>query len=362
MSKSHYIIPIFVSHEGCPHNCVFCNQNTITGIEEKVNSEFTRKTIKEYLQTINKKQAVVEVSFFGGTFTAINIERQKELLSVAKEFKDRGDIDFIHLSTRSDYIDDEILVNLKNYSVDVIELGVQSLDKEVLLKSGRGHSEEDVVKASALIKKYGFILGHQIMLGLPGDTFEKDIETTRKSIAMKPDIYRIYPALVIKDTPMEKIYNSGTYKPYDLYEAVEITKIIYSMLTAHNIKVIRIGLQPTEEINSGKELIAGPFHPAFRELVEGSLYRDLVVEQVSKNYKGKLIIKINSKDLSKLYADKKRFFNDMKKQLQTATIEVIQDNCMDRGESVLIFGEKEKKVSLINYMIKKYKEGNSTVL
>lgn len=362
MSKNHYIIPIFVSHEGCPHNCVFCNQNTITGSEDKVNSEFTRKTIEEYLETINNDKAVVEVSFFGGTFTAINIERQKELLAVAKEFKDKGQIDLIHLSTRPDYIDDEILANLKNYSVDVIELGVQSLDEEVLRKSGRGHSEEDVIKASSLIKQYGFTLGHQIMLGLPGDTFEKDIETTKKSIEMKPDIYRIYPALVIKDTPMEIMYRAGTYKPYNLYEAVEITKIVYSMLTANNIKVIRIGLQPTEEINSGKELIAGPFHPAFRELVEGSLYSELILQNIPENYNGILRIKINGRELSKLYADKKKFFNDMKKQLKTVSIHVVQDNSVDRGEISLVLEEKEKKMSLTKYMITRYKEGNLSVL
>ncbi|MTK14119.1 MAG: radical SAM protein, partial [Clostridiaceae bacterium] len=307
MSKRHYIIPIFVPHEGCPHNCVFCNQGTITGSNEKVDAKFTRDTIDQYLKTMNRKNSVIEVSFFGGTFTAISLEKQKELLSIAKEYKDKGDIDFIHLSTRPDYIDDEILTNLKNYSVDIIELGIQSLDKEVLLRSGRGHSEEDVERASKLIKQYGFVLGHQIMLGLPGDSLEKDIETAKKSIAMRPDIYRIYPALVIKNTPMESMFNNGIYKPYNLDEAVNVAKIVYSMVIANNIKVIRVGLQPTEEINEGGELVAGPFHPAFRELVEGSLYNDMILEKVSKDFNGKFIIIVNDKDLSKLYANKKKF-------------------------------------------------------
>lgn len=362
MSNRHYIIPIFVSHEGCPHNCVFCNQNSITGTEQRVDAEFTRNTIEQYLKTINRENSIVEVSFFGGTFTAVDINRQKELLAIAKEYKDNGSIDFIHLSTRPDYIDEQILNNLKNYSVDVIELGVQSLDKEVLLKSGRGHSEEDVVEASRLIKEYGFVLGHQIMLGLPGDTFEKDIQTTQKSILMKPDIYRIYPALVIKNTPMEMMYNAETYKPYELYEAVEITKIIYSMLIANDIKVIRVGLQPTEEINSGKELVAGPFHPAFRELVESRLYNELILNEIPKDYKGKILIKINGKDLSKLYAHKKKFFNDMKIQLKTLNLQVIQDNYIDRGDLVLITEENEKNLSVYKYMIKKYKEGNLSIL
>lgn len=362
MSKGHYIIPIFVSHEGCPHNCVFCNQNTITGIEQKVDAEFTRNTIEQYLRTINRENSIVEVSFFGGTFTAVDINRQKELLAIAKEYKDKGYIDLIHLSTRPDYIDDEILTNLKKYSVDVIELGVQSLDRDVLLKSGRGHSEEDVEKASRLIKEYGFVLGHQIMLGLPGDTFEKDIESTKKSICMKPDIYRIYPALVIKNTPMEIMYNTGIYKPYDLFEAVEISKTIYCMLIANNIKVIRVGLQPTDEINEGKELIAGPFHPAFRELVESSIYNELILDEIIKDYNGKILIKINGKDLSKLYAHKKKFFNDMKEQLKTLNVQVIQDNHVDRGDLVLITEENEKNLSVNEYMIKKYKEGNLSII
>ncbi|AKN29438.1 radical SAM protein [Clostridium carboxidivorans P7] len=362
MGKNHYIIPIFVPHEGCPHNCVFCNQNTITGSSGKIDAEFTRNTIEEYLKTIKRENSIVEVSFFGGTFTAISMEKQKEFLAVAKEYKEKGFIDLIHLSTRPDYIDDEILTNLKNYSVDVIELGVQSLDEEVLLKSGRGHSPEDVVKASNLIKEYGFVLGHQIMLGLPGDTFEKDIETTKKSILMKPDIYRIYPALVIKDTPMEKMYKSGMYKPYDLYEAVEISKVIYCMLTSNNINVIRIGLQPTEEINEGKEIVAGPFHAAFRELMEGSLYNQCILEEIDKAKEEKITIKVNSRDLSKIYANKKKFFQDIKQQLITTNIQVKQDNCVQRGSLLFVYSEKSKNVSIFEYMRKKYKEGKYRIL
>ncbi len=357
MGKNHYIIPIFVPHEGCPHNCVFCNQNAITGSNEKIDAKFTRNTIEEYLNTIKRKNSIVEISFFGGTFTAINIEKQKEFLAVAKEYKEKGYVDFIHLSTRPDYIDDEILTNLKNYSVDVIELGVQSLDEEVLLKSGRGHSVEDVDKASKLIKEYGFVLGHQIMLGLPGDTFEKDIETTRKSILMKPDIYRIYPALVIKNTPMEKMYELGTYKPYDLDEAVEISKILYCMLSYNNINVIRIGLQPTQEINEGKEILAGPFHPAFRELVESSIYNQCILEELNGIKAKDTIIKVNSRDISKLYANKKKFFNDIKQQLITTNIEVKQDNTVEKGNLFLIQDEKSKNVSVFDYMKDKYKEG-----
>ncbi len=346
----HYIIPIFVPNEGCPHNCVFCDQTAITGNEEKVDAYFTRNTIDEYLKTIKRENSVVEVSFFGGTFTAIPMERQNELLGVAKEYKDRGDIDLIHMSTRPDYIDKNILDNLKSYSVDVIELGVQSLDEEVLLKSGRGHSAEDVRVASSLIKKYGFTLGHQVMLGLPSDTFKKDIETVKKSVLMKPDIYRLYPALVIKGTYMETMYKKGTYKPYTLDEAVDICRDLYYILRKNRIKVIRMGLQPTEDINVGKDVIAGPFHPAFRELVEGSIYNNIIEDSIPKSYRGNISIKINNKDISKLYANKRRYFNEMKKKFSECFVKVVQDSSIDREKIVIIEEKITKSISIDEYI------------
>ena len=357
MSKSHYIIPIFVPHEGCPHDCVFCNQNRITGSTTKVDADFVKNTIEEYLSTIPRESSIVEVSFFGGSFTAINIEKQKELLAVAKAYKDKGAIDYIRLSTRPDYIDDAILTNLKYYSADIIELGVQSLDSEVLHKSSRGHSAEDVYKASKLIKEYGFVLGHQIMLGLPGDTFEKDIATTKKIIELKPAVCRIYPALVIKETPMEVLYNKGLYSPYTLEEAVDIAKIIYGLLKVNDINVIRIGLQPTEEITEGKSMVAGPFHPAFRELVESSLMNEMILKEMPSGEGDTLTIAVNSRDISKLYAYKKKFFVDMKKHLQTINIKVIQDDAIERENILLKLGKNAKNMSIYDYLLKKHKEG-----
>ena len=362
MSKSHYIIPIFVPHEGCPHDCVFCNQNSITGSSTKVDSKFVRTTVEEYLKTIPQDNRVLEISFFGGTFTAINLKKQNELLEVAKYYKDLGLVDYIRLSTRPDYIDNDILSNLKNFSVDIIELGVQSLDSEVLIKSARGHTVEDVISASRLIKEYGFTLGHQIMLGLPGDNFHKDIETTKKVIELSPEICRIYPSLVIKDTPMETLYKRGDYKPYSIDETISIAKVVYGMLTAHNINVIRVGLQPTDEISHEGDIVAGPFHPAFRELVEGSIYNDLIKECIPENYSGDLEITINNKDLSKLYTCKKRFFNDIKKQLQTINIKVNQSNSINRGELILSMNGYCKNTSINEYLIKKYKEGYLNLL
>ena len=306
MSKNYYIIPVFISHQGCPHQCVFCNQDRIAGKYEEVFASDVRKIIDEYLETINSKGATIEVSFFGGTFTAIDVNKQKELLEVAREYKQKGLIHKIRLSTRPDAILPYILEYLKEYKVDIIELGVQSLDDEVLKKAGRGHTVNDVIVASRLIKEAGFTLGHQIMPGLPGDSFDIDIETTKKSIEMKPDICRIYPSLVIKDTPMEDMYNRGDYVPYSLDEAVYISGEMLKLYNEAKIKVFRIGLQPTDTITTGKDIVDGPFHPAFRELVEGHLICETLDKKCPKEKD--IIVEINEKDISKLYTNKKQYF------------------------------------------------------
>ncbi|WP_244833198.1 radical SAM protein [Clostridium sp. BJN0001] len=343
MSKNYYIIPIFVPMQGCPHKCVFCDQNTITGTDDIVTASKTQNVIDEYLRTIPSKSATVEVSFFGGTFTGIEEKKQRELLEVAKSYKDRKLIDNIRLSTRPDYINDHILTYLKEYGVDIIELGVQSLDNNILLKAGRGHTKEQVEEASALIKKYGFILGHQIMPGLPCDTFEKDIMTVNKSVIMKPDIVRIYPALVVKNTPMEKMYLQKKYSPYSLDQAVFIAKEMYKIYVQNDINVIRIGLQPTENINSNADVVAGPFHPAFRELVLSSIIKDKILEIGENENIIKIII--NPKDISKLYADKKKYFLDVKQKFKN--INVVQDSNILKGSIKVIF--ENLKTGIINY-------------
>lgn len=364
LNKKHYIIPIFVPHEGCPHNCVFCNQEHITGNESTeedaeaniIDDKYVKETIEEYLNTIDAIDSTIEVSFFGGTFTAIKIEKQKLLLSVAKAYKEMGKINHVRLSTRPDYIDIDILENLKAYSVDIIELGVQSMDDEVLLKAGRGHTKEDVIKASKLIKEYGFTLGHQVMLGLPGDTPQKDIETVEQLLKLKPDMFRIYPALVIKDTPMENLYISKRYSPYSMETAVSVSKVLLCMINSKDIKVIRIGLQPTDNIAEGKDIVAGPFHPAFRELVEGSLYCDMILE-FAKSLEGDLSLRVNYRDISKLYTNKKQFFNDIKNQLKKVKLHVSSEADVER-EKIYVEHLGECYILSINdYINKRAEEG-----
>ena len=258
------IIPIFVPHRGCPHDCIFCNQKKITGVSTDITKEDVRNIIEEYLQTIDK-DASIEIAFFGGSFTAIDIDIQKDLLSVAREYVEKNIIDDIRLSTRPDCINDEILTMLKEYRVSIIELGVQSLDDRVLIDSVRGHSDEDVFKSANLIKSYGIKLGLQMMTGLPSDTEEKCIYTAKKFIELKPDCVRVYPTLVVRDTGLEKLLNESKYSPFTLEQSIDIVKKVLVLFYINNINVIRVGLQATEDIAIGKEVLAGPYHPAYRE-------------------------------------------------------------------------------------------------
>ncbi|HBH1542182.1 TPA: radical SAM protein [Clostridioides difficile] len=299
------IIPIFVPHKGCPHDCIFCNQKKITGVSTDVTSEDARNIIEECLETIDK-DADVEIAFFGGSFTAIDIDIQKSLLSVAKDYVEKGLVKDIRMSTRPDCIDEDILSMLKEYKTSIIELGVQSLDEKVLLDSIRGHQSEIVYKSSKMIKNSGIKLGLQMMIGLPADTEEKCIFTAKKFVELKPDCVRVYPTLVVKDTGLEKLMEQNKYNPFTLEESVNIVKKVLVLFYVNNINVIRVGLQATDDIQIGKAVLAGPYHPAFRELVEADMIKDYLefVILQNKNIK-QMLVKSNKKNISKIIGNKK---------------------------------------------------------
>ncbi|HML36863.1 MAG TPA: radical SAM protein [Bacillota bacterium] len=278
--KTHAIIPIFIPHLGCPNDCVFCNQKKITARTRPLSREDMESLIEKYLTTITGRGIeTVEIAFYGGSFTGIPMEQQREYLSVAKSYKDRGMIHKIHLSTRPDYIDDGILSNLKECGADIIELGVQSLDSEVLRLSNRGHSRESVYAASRLIRDYGFELGLQLMIGLPGDTYEKSISSAREAVKIGPSIARLYPTVIIRDTELYEMYRRGEYAPFSSEEMLRTTKDMYQILTGSGINVIRVGLKSTDLISESGE-IAGGYHPAFRQLVESEIAKEQMEAQL----------------------------------------------------------------------------------
>ena len=335
--KKQYIIPIFVPHLGCPNDCVFCNQKSISGQNKQVTKEDVKKIIEEHLKYI-KEDSQVEVAFFGGSFTGIEEEKQIELLSTAYEYIKTKKVDSIRISTRPDYINREILKRLKKYKVKTIELGVQSANDYILKRAGRGHTFEDVKKASKLIRFYGFKLGHQMMVGLPESTKLDEINTAKQLIKLKPKMVRIYPVLVIKGTQLEKEFNEGKYKALTVVQAVEICKELVKMFTKKKIDVIRIGLQPTDTItdpqNKNSEVVAGPFHSAFRQLVESGMWYDVIVDKIKKlNAKVKEVeVIVNPQDVNNVVGQRRENISNLK-QVYDVDLIVKTDDKIKQGKS-----------------------------
>ena len=336
--KKEYVIPVFVPHLGCPNDCIFCNQKSISGQKKNITKEEAKKTIEYYLDNIKDRDASKEIAFFGGSFTGIDNRIQEELLQLAYEYIKSGQVESIRISTRPDYINKEILKKLKKYKVKTIELGVQSANDYILGRSNRGHTFEDVKKASKLIRRYGFKLGHQMMIGLPESTQIDEINTAKALIKLKPSMIRIYPVLVVKGTKLEKEYNEGIYEPLPLAQAIETSKILVRMFTDKKIDVIRVGLQNTDEIsdpeNAASEIVAGPFHPAFRQLVESSMWYDAIVNKIKKlNVKVKEVeVTVNPIDVNNVIGHKKENILKLKEVYEVDLI-VKQDESIKQGKS-----------------------------
>lgn len=288
----HYTIPLFIPMQGCPHQCVFCNQLAITGNDDiPTDSKITEK-IKTFLETIPKGINQVEVGFFGGSFTGLPVSVQEHLLQLVQPWLQSGQISGIRLSTRPDYVGDEVLKRLGLYGVTTIELGAQSLDDEVLRLSGRGHTASEVRAASARIIKTGFRLGLQMMTGLPGDTLEKSTKTAREIISLGARETRIYPALVVRNTNLEKLYLNESYKPQTLEEAVNWCSCIVPLFEMAGVKILRLGLHPSDGLMHQQDLLAGPFHVAFGELVFSEIWKRKL-SQITPRHNQMLIIFVN---------------------------------------------------------------------
>ncbi len=328
--KKQYIIPIFVPHLGCPNDCTFCNQKKISGQLKNVTEQDVRDTIEFYLSNFKEKDAYKEVAFYGGSFTGIDVELQEKLLSSVYDYIKEKKIDGIRVSTRPDYIDKPTLKRLKKYKVKTIELGVQSTNNYILEKCKRGHTYEDVVKASKLIRRYRFNLGHQMMIGLPESTENDDINTAKDLIKLKPKMVRIYPVLVIKDTELEKQYKNGEYEPLTVNQAVERCKEICYLFSKKKINIIRIGLQSTETITSPNkstsEVVAGPYHETFRQLVEASIYYDTIIEKIKRfNTKVKEVeIVVNPQNVSNVVGYKRENIDKIK-EIYDIDVSIKQD-------------------------------------
>ncbi|NOQ45840.1 MAG: radical SAM protein [Desulfobulbaceae bacterium] len=294
-----FVIPIFIPHEGCPHCCIFCNQHRISGhLGASVTASDVGTTITTWLGRSRKNPAAeVQVAFYGGSFTGLPLSRQEELLAAVAPFVAQGQVQTIRLSTRPDYIDPQRVDFLLNHNVSIVELGVQSLDDEVLAASNRGHNSEQANHAIHLLREAGLRVGVQLMLGLPGDTTLRQMRTTEQVIALQPEFVRIYPVLVIRGSLLETRYNNTMYTPLSLDCAVIRAARMKKRFDECGIKVVRMGLQPSTELE--RALVAGPYHPAFGEMVNSRLMlqqtRKLLAES---NNNRQVVLTISDRDQS----------------------------------------------------------------
>jgi histone acetyltransferase (RNA polymerase elongator complex component) len=275
VKMKHYIIPIFIPHYGCPHQCIFCNQQKITGMATPVTPGEVSAIIRYHLGRITEERHI-EVAYYGGSFTALPESIQYGLLRPACQALGDGRIHGIRLSTRPDCVNAAIVEKLKKCGVSTIELGAQALDDDILRLSLRGHTSQDIKLAAKMIKEAGLCCGLQLMVGLPGDNWAKLARTAYEAVQIQPDFARIYPTLVIEGTGLARLYRQHRYRPLDLEAAVSQASFLKIILERAGIVVIRVGLQASEELSSIANVLAGPYHPAFGEMVDASIFRLMV--------------------------------------------------------------------------------------
>lgn len=271
------MIPFFIPHVGCPHVCTFCNQSRITEVSGigYLTPEYITSTIQDYVEE-SKSDKYWEVCFYGGSFSAINQDLQRQLLLPAYEALKAGRIDGIRCSTRPDAVSDRQLELLRSYGMKTIELGVQSMDDTVLALAKRGHTSNDVKLAVKQLRKFGFTVGLQLLPGLLGDSWDTIIKTAIEISQLQPDFVRIYPVLVIENTELAEQYKAGIYEPLSLEQALQYCSFLKNWFESHQINVIRTGLQSTEELDAGHSLLAGPYEPAMGELVTNEQWRQRI--------------------------------------------------------------------------------------
>ncbi len=325
MSARESIIPVFVPHLGCPNDCVFCNQRRISGSTEPA----TAQTVRVAVESARPAPAGMkrQLAFYGGSFTAIPVEEQLSLLDAARVYLERGDIHSLRLSTRPDAIDLPTLKRLREYSVETIELGAQSMDDEVLRLSGRGHTTADVENASRLIKAEGFRLILQMMTGLPGDSDEKSIETARRIIALEPDGVRVYPTVIVRDTALYDLWQAGHYKEHSVEDAVRVCAKLLPMFAAAGIPVIRLGLNPTEELSSGAAA-GGAYHPALGELVKSRIMLNRALGLLAGVPAGSSVtIAVHKSKVSQMVGQHRQNVETLKRELSLKEVKVFPTDC-----------------------------------
>ena len=334
--KKHLIVPVFVSHEGCPYRCSFCNQSKITGTEKKTDRKMLQETLRTHLDDLDPENLPEkrELAFFGGSFTGIPLERQKYLLSAVQPWVLSGEIQSIRISTHALFIDDIRLSLLRKNNVKTVELGIQSTDDEVLKLAGRECPFDVIQSAVDRIHAMDIRLGLQLMPGLPGDSEQKFQKSVDNVISLKPDFVRIYPTLVIRNTGLFDMYQQGTYTPWNLERMIDAVKEAVVKFEQAGIKVIRVGLHPDPSLM--ESYVAGPFHPSFRYLVDSRIVRERMINMIRslKQVPLSVTFRVPARNVSIYLGHKKENLSIIKNIFRLDSISLQQDAIKDHLELV----------------------------
>ena len=332
MTPRRRIIPLFVPHLGCPNDCVFCNQRKISGSLRPADGDTVRRTLEKAREYTPDG---AELAFYGGSFTAIPEEQQRELLEAARPYMEAGFIAEIRVSTRPDKIDPAALELLAQYGVKTVELGSQSMDEKVLRMSGRGHTAEDTRRAAALIKNGGFRLMLQMMTGLPGSSPESDIATARELIKLRPDGVRIYPTVVIRETALYELWQAGKYKEHTVEDAVSVCAELVREFSAADVPIIRLGLNPTDDLSAG-EAAAGAYHPALGELVYSRVYLQKAEKLIEESgCCDSVTLGVHPSRVSLMTGQKRQNIEKLKAKFGLSSVKVVKSLVND-GEIVIL--------------------------
>ena len=339
------IIPIFIMNRGCPHRCLFCNERLTAGDRpDHLSAEAFRETVRACLGSAGRKSAPVQIAFYGGNFTGMAREEQSRLLELAAPFLREGAVDGVRISTRPDHIDPDELAFLAASGVKTVEVGVQSLDDGVLSRSRRGHTSADAIRAVNLLRERGFETGIHLMAGLPGDSPDRFADTIAGVIALRPDMVRIHPTIVLKGTPLADDFREKRYIPLRLAEAVDLCKNALKKLTAAGIPVIRLGLQTTRELEEPGAVVAGPFDPAFRARVESAIYLEMAeallaaAREGKANASGAVAFSLSLADFSNFLGRRRTNIVAIKKRFGLDAIRIVPDPALPRHTLALIDG------------------------
>lgn len=330
------IIPVFIPHFGCPHACVFCNQQKIAGDYQLPDYETLWQQVCNYRESCcGMKEREVQLAFYGGSFTGLDITLQEELLKIAEALKAQRLIQKIRLSTRPDCIDEQRLLLLEQYGVDIVELGVQSMADDVLLASQRGHTIKDVHQAVTLIKQHQQLqLGLQMMIALPKDTPAKSMNTARMIAELAPDFVRIYPTAIIKDTILAALWQNGLYQEWPFDMILDTAAQVLQIFEDRQIPVIRIGLQAADNLQYGQDLLAGAYHPAMGELVKSRRFRLKIERVIQQIDSATLDIYCHQRDISQIIGQHRCNLTYFQEHYGRK-LNVIPDNDLIQGEFII---------------------------